>query len=227
MWKVLLLSCLLMSWCGCRSMPFKVEPLSAKKTTIEQTDQKLLTEFEAVIDAGMGDRYRKKKSPSFGLIQGYYRLPQAKPYGSVSIVRSYSYQTYFEGIEVKKNEHAYAIESIGGDDALAYNQALNSLLNIGVKIKEIGMADALNIAKAEASAAKSDQIFMPAKLLPPGVDYLISIYPASSKRGPVLIGRVIKKDGTLMAFRTIYRGSGNSPVGGLIISLFEDTIARI
>lgn len=227
MFRIGLLAVLL-AIAGCRSTPFKVERLTiTEQKKVLPTDDKRLRDLEGVLSDGMAARYKKAKSPSFGLIHGFYRLPSTKPFGEATIVRSYSYNTNFEAVKVKGSERGFAIEPILGDDAVAFNQAINSLLDIGVKIKDISMTDALTIAKAESEAAQKSQSLFLSKVLPPDVDYLMSIYPSVSARGPVLIGRVIKKDGSLVAFRVIYRNASSNLLGGLITSLFEDTISRI
>lgn len=205
----------LLNACSCRT-PFQVSNLTVKEPhTVLETPK-----AELDLDSGMADRYKEVKKPSFALIGAYYSLPEAKPYGAAGVVQSYSYQLYFE---VKDNHKPYAVVPMGGDDAKARDRALNKLLDIGVKIKDLSMSDAMAIAKAENKAANSDQIFKPSTVLTPDVDYLMSIYPASSKEGPLLIGRVLKKDGTLLAFRAVDHGQ----VDRLIISLFEDTLGRI
>lgn len=212
---------------GCRPAPFKVGAITSPPTQVASTDQSQVRNLEATVSASIAARYQQKKSPSFAIINGYYRLPEALPYGAAARVETYSYQTHFEATVVTPQNSHYAIVPMSGDDANGLQKAFNSLLDAGVKIKEISMADALAIAKAEQAAASHKDIFRPIKVLAPDVDYLMSIYPSTSPRGPVLIGRVIKKDGTLLAFRVVYRGVNNSMMGTLVISLFEDTIARI
>jgi hypothetical protein len=229
MLKKLIWLSILFSLVGCRSAPFKVEELALKeKLLIQPAERRLINDFEGVLNDSMASRYKKAKKPSFALIKGYYRLPSTKPFGSVTLVRKFSYRTSYEAIETADGGSDYSIEPMPGDDAIALNEVLNALLNIGVTIQEISMSDALNIAQAEAAAAKENKILQAKKILPPKVDYLMSIYRASSSQGPVLIGRVIKKDGTLTAFRVIYLGGASTnQIGGLITSLFEDTIGRI
>lgn len=197
---------------GCRSAPFKVGSISPKTTSVSLSEKRDL-------DAGIAERYKKAKKPSFALISGFYSLPSTKPYGAAGVVDTFSYQLYFEVNTPKP----YAIEPMAGDDAQGRERALNKLLDAGVKIKEISMSDAQAIAKAENKAQKDKQIFKPNQILSPDVDYLMSIYQANSKEGPLLVGRVIKNDGTLLAFRAVDHGE----VDKLIVSLFEDTISRI
>ncbi len=221
--RIIFCCCTILIFASCSPTPFRVQSVPPKETAAIADSHE---SFEARIDAALAERYRQKKKPSFALINGYYRLPEAHPYGAATIVRSYSYQTYVEEITVNKKQHQDAITPMSGDDAQSYADALQALLDAGVVIKEIGMTDALAIAKAEQEALKSDKSLSNVAL-PPNVDYLISIYPAQSTRGPILIGRVIKRDGTLMAFRVMHRGGGHYSVGSLITTLFEDTIRRI
>jgi|SRR5579871_2799447 len=215
---------------GCRSAPFKVEALAVKEPKeIKAPDPQFVHDLAGVLSDGMAARYKKAGSPSFGLIKGYYKLPKTRPYGAATVVKSYSYNTYFEiAMPQGDSDHGYAIEPIGGDEATALDKALNSLLDIGVKMKEISMADALTIAKAESRVDNQQGGSKWGRILPPDVDYLMSIYPSSGPSGPVLIGRVIKKDGTLIAFRVVrYQQTTANSLGRLVISLFEDTVNRI
>src|SRR5260370_320838 len=65
------------------------------------------------------------------------------------------------------------------------------------------------------------------RYLPPSVDLLMSIYKTSSERGPVLVGRVLAKDGRLLAFRVMENAEHPSTLSTLMISLFEDTLNRL
>lgn len=218
--------CLLGVLFSCRPAPFRSEKLTVKEAqAIPSADESL--SLKERLDSSFAERYRSKYSPSFALINGYYRLPESKPYGAATVVQSYSYQTYFEGLTVTKTQRDYAVTPIDGDDAVSKNKAFNELLDAGVKIKEIAMSDALTIAEAEKKADASHKAAFFGTALPPNVDYLISVYPSSSARGPVLIGRVIKRDGTLMAFRVMYRGGNTDLIGSLIMTLVEDTVRRI
>ncbi len=228
MYKFNCLLILVTTMVGCRSAPFKVEALSIREPVeVKEPDRRFVRDFEGVLSEGLGARYKKAKSPRFAIVGGYYKLPATKPFGAATIVRSYSYNTSVEIIATKNNqEQAYAIEPISADDADMLSETLNSLLNIGVKMKEISMSDALLIAKAEAEAEKAGKKLTFGMVLPPDVDYLISVYPSRGSRGPVIIGRVIKNDGTLVAFRVVQQYQKNM-FGALVASLFEDTINRI
>lgn len=213
---------------GCRPTPFKVQTIAPKEPhTVNAPSQDAMKELDVMLKEGIAARYKKAGSPSFGLINGFYRLPVVKPFGAATVVRGFSYNTYFEAAEITDQERGYAIEPITGDNAMALNNAVNVLLDNGVKIKDISMTDAINIANAESKAATSGKVFSLSKTLAPDVDYLISVYPSTSVRGPVFIGRVIKKDGTLLAFRVIHRDANSYVLSGLIVSLFEDTVNRI
>lgn len=202
---------------GCRSAPFKVQSLTVKEPpTVAESEKSELN-----LDEGLASRYKKAKKPSFAIISGFYSLPKTKPFGASGIVQSYSYQLYFE--VGKSEQKPFAVVPMSGDEARARDKAINKLLDIGVKIKDISMSDAVNIAQAESKAEKSGKIFKPSQVLTPDVDYLMSIYPSRSKDGPVLVGRVIRVDGTLLAFRVVE----HQEVDRLIISLFEDTLSRI
>lgn len=201
---------------ACRPSPFQLKPLSLKTTKIEATYQKASEELDEALKEGLKTRYQKAQRPVFALINGWYRLPSSSPVGRATVVKSFSYRTYFEEVLIDHPKQDYVISPISGDQALALNQGLNQLLDLGVNIKEIAMADAMALAKAEEKAAL---------ILPPQVDYLVSLNKSQSERGMVLVGRVIGKDGRLMAFRVIYQASDTN-ISGLLLSLFEDTLSR-
>lgn len=199
---------------GCRSN-FQVGSLSTKETRVAKSG-----DVKMNLSQGIAERYKKVKSPSFALVGGFYSLPVDKPYGASAVVETYSYQLH---VEMSGKDRDFAILPMEGEDAVAKAHAFNTLLDAGVNIKELSMSDAVALAKAEKSAQKNQAIFSPGKTLLPTTDYLMSIDKAQSKEGPLLIGRVIKSDGTLLAFRAVDHGQ----VDILIISLFEDTISRI
>ncbi len=227
MLRSLIVFCLF-SLCACRPSPFQVKALSPQKPhQVEGPSSSIRSDFSPEIKADLKKRYQKLNSPSFALINGYYRLPNATPYGSATIVREYSYFGTLEGIKIESEEQDYAIKPMLGDEALRVHEAINSLLNLGVHIKEMPMTDALALAKAEQEAAGAKKALLFSEHLPPGVDYLISINKSFSERGAVFVGRVVSKEGRLLAFRVIYHGNNQTDLSTLILSLFEDTINRI
>ena len=89
------------------------------------------------------------------------------------------------------------------------------------------MTDAVSIAHAEEQAMKDKKNILWFKYLGPTVDYLISIYKSQGPQGPIMVGRVIGKDGRLLAFRVLHHGSSSSMLSKMVLSLFEDTINRL
>jgi hypothetical protein len=214
--------------CACRPSPYQVKALTpTKPRQIEAPTNQSRNDFDEDKKVSLKKRYQELKSPSFALINGYYRLPNAAPFGSATVVREFSYVATIEALKIESAEQNYAITPMAGDEAMALHDGLNALLNLGVHVKELSMSDAVALANAESKAANNKSTFIFAKHLPPGVDYLISINKSSSERGPVLVGRVVSKEGRLLAFRVLYHSTHHRDVSALILSLFEDTVNRI
>lgn len=213
---------------ACKPTPFQVRPITDKgPRQIAQSDQSYNGGFDSALKQGLSLRYKKYHSPTFAIIHGFYRLPKASPYGAAKVVRGYSYQTYLESIQVESKELPFAVTPLAGDEAVALNESLNTLLDMGVKIHEISMSDALAIAHAEENAMKEKKNLLWSKHMGPSVDYLMSIYKSAGPQGPIMVGRVIGKDGRLLAFRAMHHGTSAAMLSKMVLSLFEDTINRL
>lgn len=211
---------------ACRPTPFKVQTIPAKEPY--KVEEPTADDASSRLSPRALENYQKAKQPTFALINGYYRLPSSSPVGHVTFVQEYSYVRDFQAVSVSMKDRDYAIEPISGNDAKAMATAINRVLDAGVKLKQINMSDANTIAKAEQAAAKGSQRFFINQTLLPEVDYLVSVYPATATNGPVLVGRVIKRDGSLIAFRVVDRGSvENNVMTDLLMSLFEDALTRL
>ncbi len=212
---------------GCRPSPFVVKELSVQSP---RTLKSLPTNDDTIDPSKkmlLKKRYEQVKKPSFALVNAYYRLPQHKPYGALSLKTSYSYMGVIEELKIEHPSNDYVISPIEGDDALSLNNAFATLLDMGVHIKELSLSDATTLAKAEQEAAKEGKIFALSYRLLPKVDYLMTLNKTTSQRGPVLVGRVLSKDGRLMAFKVVYQPQHGQDLSALILNLFEDTINRI
>lgn len=211
---------------ACRPSPFKVQTLPPAKLTKVEKIQELaaLNEQEKL---ALSARYKSLNQPSLGIIMGDYRLPKAKPYGSVKINRTYSYWSALEELSIKENPDNFAITPWNGEKAQSLNKAINALLDLGVKIKEISFQEALNIAQAENAAHKQQKSLLWSQKILPGVDLLLSLQEAHSENGPLLLGRVISKKADLLAFRVIYRYHAKQDLTDFLISLFKDSIERL
>lgn len=212
---------------ACRPSPFNVASINQSKPYAVEKSQPSSSDWDADKKFSLKQRYKLLKSPSFALIKGYYRLPNTTPYGSITVIKGISYASQIEAIKIDKQEQDYALEPIEGDEAIALNKSLTTLLSLGVHIKEIALTDALALAKAEREARHKSKTVNFGEHLPPGVDYLISINHSSSNRGPLLLGRVVSRDGRLLAFKVIYSGNSYSDMSSLILSLFEETIDHL
>jgi hypothetical protein len=229
MLKILAIAFALVFFNACKPDPFQIRPITDKgPRQIPPSDQsRSLVGFDASFKHGLTQRYKKVHSPSFAIIHGFYRLPKASPYGAATVVRGYSYQTHLESVHVESKELPFALTPLDGEEAVALNESLNTLLDMGVKIHEISMNDALSIAHAEEQAMKDKKNILWFKHLGPTVDYLMSIYKSQGPQGPIMVGRVIGKDGRLLAFRVMHHGSSPSMLSKIVLSLFEDTINRL
>lgn len=230
MLRIILIAFALVFFNACKPEPFQIRPITDKgPRQIPPSDPaRSSVGLDASLKHGLSQRYKKVHSPTFAIIHGFYRLPKASPYGAATVVRGYSYQTYVESVQVESKDLPFAVTPLAGDEAVALNESLNILLDMGVKIHEISMNDALSIAKAEEQAMKDKKKnILWFKHLGPTVDYLMSIYKSQGPQGPIMVGRVIGKDGRLLAFRVMHHGSSSSMLSKMVLSLFEDTINRL
>jgi hypothetical protein len=201
---------------------FKIRPISDKgPRIIAPAENKNSAEKEE-----LRSLYEKAHRPTFALINGYYSLPKASPYGSAHIIEGYSYGTYISSTRLEKSDMPFAIKALSGDEALALNKALNSLLDLGIRFHELSMSDAINIATAEKQALKNNKSMIWKEHLSPSVDFLVSLDKSHSKEGLVFVGRVISKEGRLVAFR-VMPASSTQALSNLIVKLFEDTLKRL
>ncbi|HXW60938.1 MAG TPA: hypothetical protein VEK06_05335, partial [Myxococcota bacterium] len=153
---------------ACRPTPFQVKPVPAGEPyRVEKPEGEGAMVLSKEEMSKLKEAYKKAESPTLGLINGYYRLPNAKPFGAAVLVEGYGYGGYIQKIKVEGAEAPFAITPIEGDDALALNQALNTLLDMGVKFKELSMSDALALAEAEQMAVEKKGSWVVNNYLPP------------------------------------------------------------
>jgi hypothetical protein len=210
---------------ACGPKPFLVKPLTIKSPQKIELKKQTAFGFESEKSQSLKLRYEALGRPSFALVNGNYRLPSLSPYGAVSLTESAFFGGYSRKLAVEKNEKDFAIKPIPATEAKELNLALNVLLNMKVKIKELAMTEALLIASAEEKAAATSSIFTLDRQKFPDIDYLMSFFEAQAEEGPILIGRVIGKDGRLFAFRTM--PVARNSLAEMILALFEDSINRL
>ena len=111
---------------SCRPTPFEVRhnPISNIKR-IEKTEN-IAPRLDAA-KKGVVLAYKKAKRPSFGIVEGYYSLPESKPFGEASVVKGYAYDSYVESVQLKGQKKAFAITPLKSDDAVAMNDAIAKL----------------------------------------------------------------------------------------------------
>lgn len=226
--KYLALYGIFLAFSACRPTPFQVKPVSPGAAyKVQGLDAEKTQIFSAEEKQQLEDAYKKAGSPVIGLINGYYRLPNAEPFGAATLVEGFGYNAYVKKLELKGREQPFAITPVEGQEALALNHALNSLLAMNVKIKEISMSDALTLAEAEQQAVEKKGLWALNNYLPPSVDLLLSIYKTHSDRGALLVGRMIAKDGRLLAFKVVDDSEHESAMNTLILSLFKEAVYRL
>jgi len=170
----------------------------------------------------------KTGSLKFGLIKGFYQLPQVFPAGAVLIregrVFGQPYRDfYLENLPSK----SYAIIPMSPRQSDVLSGAVAQLLDVGVKFVDVSMADTIKIMEAEELALTKKKAFFPGKLVRSGADLLISIQKGYGQLGPVYVGRVIHtKNGQLLALANEI-DVGAASLGKLIIRLVDDALRHM
>lgn len=212
---------------SCRPTPFQIKPIpKGSPYQVDKSDNEPWALNEEQISR-IEQEYKKASSPTLGIIHAYYRLPKTQIVGAATIIKDYQFPDYMEKIEIKEQEKPFSIMPLSGEDALAFNGALNALLDMGITIKEISMADALLIAEAEELAVNKKDNWFLSRYLPPSVDMLMSLYKTRAQNQDVMVGRVLNKDGRLLAFKVMEGADSPRELKKLIISLLAEAIARI
>lgn len=166
--------------------------------------------------------------PSFGLIQGFYQLPVSLPGGAVAIsqanVFGQSYQSFYLQ---NSGEHPYAVEPMSAAQAQVLSTSVNHLLDAGIRLSDVNMADAMKIMQAEQRIIEKKDALLPGRSLPSGVDMLVSIQSGMGATGPVFVGRVIRtRDGQLFALQT-WPNAGPYSLEPLIRHIVTDSLKRL
>ncbi|MDA0713364.1 MAG: hypothetical protein O2897_05205 [bacterium] len=167
--------------------------------------------------------------PTFGLIMGFYQLPSTKPAGAVEITESSVFGQPYRSFWFQETaSRPYAVLPVSPYQLEILSSVMKKMLDAGIYFKEVPMADALMVMRAEEKALVSGNQWMMSRLLPSGVDLLISVQKGFSEtEGRIYSGRVVStKNGRLLALAT-WPDTGVYSLKPLIDSLVTDTLRRL
>jgi hypothetical protein len=216
--------------CSARPLPHSGRIADARAPVeIPSIPQRSVITPESDIDIGIIESHNHMAGrPSFGIIKGFYQLPEAFPHGAVSIERMRSFGFDYASIKVSKlSTRPYVVTPASAMETQAMSQTINALLDARVKFVEVPLADAVKIMEAERAAMKQNVLMFPHTAVPSGVDLLVSIEKGYGSYGPIYVGRVIRtKDGRLCALATV-SDFGPRSLGSLVSQLVKDSLRRV
>jgi len=169
------------------------------------------------------------QKPSFALIGGFYQLPETRVGPDISFRQGEFFGGGYQSLSIRGRRHErFALTPFDVGSSFGLQAALNQLLDAGVRIKEISMADAMRVMNAENRAAERNVLLLLSQTLPAGADYLISIQQGIAQDiGPVWAGRVVStKDGQVLAFDSL-PSSGQYTIQPLLNKLIGSTLRRL
>ncbi|MFH1807421.1 MAG: hypothetical protein ABIJ09_01655 [Pseudomonadota bacterium] len=138
--------------------------------------------------------------PSFGVIGAYYQLPLARPAGAAYTSGQIAGIPYDQTRVVPEASRPWAVRPTPAAEAEMLQTTVAALLDAGITLKEVSMADAAKIMAAEQNAADSNSVASFNQLTPSGVELLISLQTGEGLAGALYVGRVIRtSDGALLA----------------------------
>lgn len=217
---------------GCSARPVQsggtLAPRNPPVEIPEISEHKVIDEFSDVDVEELASLNKKLKSPSFGIIKGFYQLPEAFPHGAIKLERARDFGFEYEAIEIKKlGTKPYVVTPASAPEAEAMSRAMNRLLDAQIRFVEVSLADANKIIQAEKAALKKKTLMFPHTAVPSGVDLLLSVEKGYGSYGPIYVGRVIRtKDGQLLALSTV-PDSGATSLGPLVTRLVRDSLRRL
>lgn len=170
----------------------------------------------------------KAGAPSFGVVGGYYQLPQANPAGAVSTSSGSIAGIPYDQTRVEATAaRPWALQPTSTATAEMVQGTLAALLEAGVKWREVSMADATRIIEAEKSATGARSIADFNKMVPSGVDLLLSVQQGSGVAGKIVVGRVVRtRDGALLALAS-QPDVGAVSMRPLLLKLVEQSLERV
>jgi hypothetical protein len=167
-------------------------------------------------------------TPSFGIIKGFYQLPEAFPHGAISVERERGFGFDYQSVKISKlGTKPYVVTPASGPETEAMSRTMNRLLDANVRFVEVSLADANKIMQAERAAMRKKTMMFPGTSVPSGVDLLLSVEKGYGSYGPIYVGRVIRtKDGQLCALSTVI-DAGPTSLGPLVSKLVKDSLRRL
>ena len=151
--------------------------------------------------AALKSNNEKAGSPAFGFVKSHYRLPVANPVGSVRRISGDVLGIPYDSVQLEDTgKKPFALEpiNVGQMDAMA--SVRNELLAAGVQLKEITMADAMEVVDAEQNALAAGKMFWPNRSLASGADILLTWQSGKGLAGNVVVGRAVRTSyGALLA----------------------------
>jgi|GEM_PF-2207181 len=216
--------------CSARPIPRSAHIVDARAPIeIPSISQRFVAAQASDIDVEVIDLHNHMAGrPSFGIIKGFYQLPEAFPHGAVSLERMRSFGFDYTSIRVNRlSTRAYVVTPASAMEIQAISRTMNALLDARVKFVEVPLADAVKIMEAERAAMKENILMFPHTAVPSGVDLLVSIEKGYGSYGPIYVGRVIRtKDGRLCALATV-SDIGPQSLGTLVSQLVRDSLRRM
>jgi hypothetical protein len=166
-------------------------------------------------------------SPSFGIVGAYYQLPMAKPAGASQVSGQIAGIPYDQTRVVPDTQRPWALVAAPAAEAEALQSTISALLDAGVMLKEVSMADAGKIIEAEKAAAASNSLASFNQLTPSGVELLISLQKGHGMAGALYIGRVVRtSDGALLALAS-RPDAGALSLRPLVYELVQKSLQRL
>ncbi len=171
---------------------------------------------------------RKANKPTIGLIHGFYQLPYSKPAGAVYLEQGRVFGASYQSFWLENtNEQPYAVLPASIEQAQVFEKFTDEMLDAGVRLVEVKMADANKIMTAEKKALESNSKWFMGRVVPSGVKLLLSLEKGQGLYGPAYVGRVIQtNDGRLLAMATGV-DAGPLSLEPLLRKLVTDALRRL
>ncbi len=190
------------------SAPIQSRVAAATRTTqvAPVKERKVINSMEDLQSRIEGIQLDNEKlgRPTIGLVRAFYSLPVANPIGAARFeqgsILGFPYQRNIVQQSVRR---PYAIKGADVFATSIMQDTINALLESGIRLNEISMADANQIMAAERAAIEGGEPIQWNAMVPSGVDYIISVQQGRGIQGPVYLARMVRTlDGALMAVKT-------------------------
>lgn len=221
-----------LSLMGCSRKPIQSSG-SLPQTSYQSVTPEAIEQREVIQNAKFSSQVlkawnEKAGRPTFGIIPAFYQLPVSMPAGAVRIEQGRIFGASYQSFQLSNaGPKPYAIESVSIEQSQAISNVVNQMLDAGVKLVEVSMADANRVMKAEQQVIEGKTGWFPGRQLPSGVGLLVSIQKGQGLYGPAFVGRVIQsKDGQLLALATQV-DAGPLSLEPLLRQLIADALRRL